>query len=176
MNVPAQATGRDIAGFPGYRVTTDGRVQSAWAPGPRRAPGDVWRDLVQCASVKGYRKVTLCGPGVRKQPNVHRLVAEAFIPNPDDLPCVRHLDGDPANNAVENLAWGTYLENEHDKKRHGTWDATHRGNPKLTRADRDRARALVAGGATHTSVAIDLGVCKSSINRLIAGFSWRNDV
>lgn len=51
---------------------------------------------------------------------VHRMVAEMFIPNPCNLPVVRHLDGDPTNNTVRNLAWGTQKDNYEDSVRHGT--------------------------------------------------------
>jgi hypothetical protein len=45
---------------------------------------------------------------------VHRLVALAWIPNPEGLPVVRHLNNDPSDNRVENLAWGTYRQNSSD--------------------------------------------------------------
>lgn len=166
----------DIEGAPGYRVSTDGRVQTSWtAGGPRRYPTAPWRDLCLVATSKGYLKVTLSGPAGRRQANVHRLVAEAFIPNPGDLPCVRHLDGHQLNNNVSNLAWGTYADNEADKKRHGTWAATHWANAKLTLVDRTSVRALVADGATHGFVAEQFGVSKSAIWRLINGDTWGTD-
>lgn len=55
----------------------------------------------------GYRAVTING----KNYNIHRLVALAFIPNPDNLPHINHLDEDKTNNNVSNLAWCTVSEN-----------------------------------------------------------------
>lgn len=59
----------------------------------------------------GYRRINLTHNGVMKGFLVHRMVAEAFIPNPNGLPCINHIDGNKLNNAVENLEWCTHLEN-----------------------------------------------------------------
>lgn len=55
----------------------------------------------------GYSLVKLCDNGKEKTAKVHRLVAQAFIPNPDNLPWVNHIDENPANNTVSNLEWCT---------------------------------------------------------------------
>lgn len=58
-----------------------------------------------------YLVVNYCSQGKQRHVYVHRLVAEAFIPNPDNKPQVNHKDGNPRNNAVDNLEWVTPAEN-----------------------------------------------------------------
>lgn len=69
----------------------------------------------------GHQAVCLYKDGKRYYKYVHRLVAETFIPNPNDLPVVRHLNDDVYDNRVENLAWGTQKDNHNDAVRNGTF-------------------------------------------------------
>lgn len=55
----------------------------------------------------GYRAVTLDG----KKYNLHRLVAQTFIPNPNNYPIINHIDGNKLNNNIDNLEWCTYSHN-----------------------------------------------------------------
>jgi len=161
---------REIPGYPGYLVTNDGRVF-----GRRTNSGlrHKFRQLCPSPDAKGYLGLTICnGRTARRKVRIHRLVAELFLPNPDDLPCVRHLDGNPANNRAENLAWGSYAQNEEDKRRHGTWD-TRRAGGKLTTVDRKRARELDNSGVLRTSIAREMGVSTATICRLLNGRTWR---
>lgn len=57
-----------------------------------------------------YMHVVLCVDGVRKHKSIHRLVAEAFIPNPENKPTVNHKDENPQNNRIDNLEWATIKE------------------------------------------------------------------
>ncbi len=65
----------------------------------------------QSISKNGYMRVILSDNGKNKTYFVHRLVAEAFIPNPDNLPEIDHIDGDRANNHADNLRWSTRKQN-----------------------------------------------------------------
>lgn len=63
---------------------------------------------------KGYLCVCLYNFGIKYTIYVHRLVAETYIDNPRNKPCVDHIDGDRANNHADNLRWVTYLENNNN--------------------------------------------------------------
>ena len=112
-------TWKPINGFPGYLVSDHGRVLS----GDRPDTCGRWRTgriLRQLTDEHGYRRVTLYRGGESYNRKVHSLVLEAFIgPRPAGLE-TRHLDGDPANNRITNLRWGTRSENVADVLRHGT--------------------------------------------------------
>ena len=60
---------------------------------------------------RGYMKVELKHNGKKRKAYVHRLVAEAFIENPNNKPFVNHIDNNPSNNFVDNLEWCTHQEN-----------------------------------------------------------------
>lgn len=68
------------------------------------------------SSELGYEEIVLSNKGVQYSKLVHRLVAQAFIENPQNKPEVNHLDEDKGNNSVENLEWNTHEENSN----HGT--------------------------------------------------------
>lgn len=117
---------RPIDGFPGYRVGNDGSIWSRWGKiqlpsgkGTRTVLGDTWVRLnpsKQKRSIhRAYLYVNLRG---NKKLRVHRLVLAAFAgPCPDGMEC-RHLDGNPNNNNLANLEWGTPLQNALDRKEH----------------------------------------------------------
>lgn len=71
---------------------------------------------------QGYLLVGLSDSGNTKRVFIHRLVAEAFILNPDDKPTINHVDGNKKNNRVHNLEWATYKENRDHAVRAGLLD------------------------------------------------------
>lgn len=166
-------SGREIPDFPTYRITEDGRLfnRSRRSTNPKR-PWPRWREYHLHVDKRGYALCQLTNGKTKRVVNLHRLLAEVFIPNPDSLPCVRHLDGNARNSVVANLAWGTYSDNENDKKRHGTFMGAVISNSKLTREQRVNALERVRSGESHTAVAKSLNVTRSTIGRLAAGKTW----
>lgn len=70
--------------------------------------------LINSSDRKGYPRVKLTKDGKHISFDVHRLVALTFLDNPDNLPCVMHIDDNPKNNNFKNLKWCTHLENMRD--------------------------------------------------------------
>ena len=94
---------RPVVGYEGlYEVSNLGRVRSVDRYYYRLHKGKV---LSLSKNANGYLKVVLSCNGKCKTIKVHRIVAEAFLPNPDNLPQVNHKDEDKTNNSVDNLEW-----------------------------------------------------------------------
>lgn len=106
-----------------YEVSDQGRVRSlsriitSRNGRPYSVRGSI---LIGSAHKFGYRKVLLCRDNTARTANVHSLVLLAFVgPLPEGY-CTRHLNGDPTDNRLVNLEYGTVSENMRDKRRHGT--------------------------------------------------------
>lgn len=104
----------NIPNYDGYQVSNLGRLKSL--------EKKIWNGhqyiirkekiLKGRINTKGYIKYALYQNKKPKNLSIHRLVAEAFIPNPDNLPQINHIDGNKQNNCVDNLEWCTNGENQ----------------------------------------------------------------
>lgn len=176
---------RVIADFPRYRVSSLGHVQR-FKPDAHghRVTG---KDLKPCtAKGKAYQFVTLCHDGVKKQMRVNRLVCEAFHgPPPTPAHHAAHNDGDSSNNRAGNLRWATGMENEADKRKHGTaaigerhWSklqperrARGEGHGKTKLSDSD-IRAIRQDGRGPRALAAAYGVHRATIGSILARRTW----
>lgn len=109
-----QEVWKDIKNYEGcYQISNLGRVRSLTRKvktfnGVRTSKGQLLKPL---KTNTGYYRVDLKQNQKDKYMSIHRLVAEAFIPNPNNYPCVNHKDNNPQNNCVDNLEWCTQSYN-----------------------------------------------------------------
>lgn len=104
---------KDIAGYEGlYQVSNLGQVRSV---GRIDSRGHFYKSKILSFEImkKGYKRVSFCIEGKIIKKMVHRLVAETFLPNENNLPEINHKDGNKSNNIVTNLEWCTTLDNIH---------------------------------------------------------------
>jgi hypothetical protein len=160
-----------INGFPNYIITNTGRVFSL-----NYNHTGMKKELKSAISSNGYKSVDLYNNGEHKVFMVHRLVAEHFIPNPDNLPQVNHRDGDKDNCNDWNLEWCTTSEN-----------VKHAYNNKLNHIANSRCVEQICDNvviATFNSIAEAsriTGVSKTGIGRCCrntkqvtsGGYKWR---
>lgn len=170
---------RKVVGYDDYYVTNDGRV---WTNNRKNG---IERFMKQ-RCMGGYMSVALYKDGKAKHVRVHRLVAQAFIPNPCNKPYINHIDGNRVNNNVENLEWCTQKENVHhsiyvlgrwtssDKQR-ASASVQGKKNRKLTMEQANELRRLHKEehiSSTKLSEMYNLNL--TSVKRILNGKAYKN--
>lgn len=150
----------DIPGYNGkYLISTYGRVLSLKRNG-------IPRDTIISPIHDRYLYISLRN-GERKKYTVHRLVAMTFLPNPNNLPQIDHIDGNRYNNHVSNLRWVTAMENSHNpltveaKKRAGLARRNTGRNKYIEQ--RDKKGSLIATYPSLHEAERLTGICRSNI-------------
>lgn len=170
---------RTVNGYEGkYEVSSSGDVRSVERTrrGHRGAP-TVVRPRVMKANraAHGYLSLQLCKDGLASTVHVHRIVAEAFVPNPLRFSEVNHKDGVKSNNSASNLEWSSRHGNMRHASKSGLLAVGSRhGNSKLCEEDIPSIRRRFASGESQRQIAHDYGVGSEAIRFVILGRTWRH--
>lgn len=169
---------RAVQGYEGlYEVSDLGRVRSLERDAYRR---DGARLRLKAAMKKltvngaGYVHVRLTKQGASSNVLVHRMVAEAFIPNPDGLPFVNHIDLDTTRNLAANLEWLTHKSNIIHARDGGRLNGGTNANRrfKLNPHSVSEIRKRCGLGERHSVVAREHGVGRRMIGHINGGTRW----
>ena len=168
-------TWKPIPGWEGfYEVSDMGAVRSL----ARRTSGPRGHYALT-ANMKlnphnGYSRIQLMRSGKRYSVFVHRLVLETFVgPRGEGQEC-RHLDGNRANNCLENLVWGTHQENGADRIRHGT-NMPGELNPRAILSESDVRQIISQRGVVPASdLAAKYGVRRYTIYEIWRKRKWKH--
>lgn len=127
------------------------------------------RILKQDVSKKGYLQVSLNFGKQKLHTGIHRMVALAFIPNPENKPQVNHIDGNKLNNHADNLEWCTNKENQI----HAVKNNLHNPNygekhhmAKLTNSEAEEIRNRFNKGVTLKTVSLEYGISMAALSKI----------
>ena len=175
---------RDIKGYEGlYQASNLGNIRSLDRKDGRgfNRKGFVMSPI---PAKTGYLNIHLSKQGKGKTFQIHRLVAEAFLPNPENLQIINHKDENPQNNVVDNLEWCTYKYNSNYGK------MTHDFRSKIVSAEKhprrkldwetvEKIRKLYKRKSKEfgcRGLSEKFGVCQTQIGNIVRGTSWRKEV
>lgn len=168
---------RDVPGFPGYGVSRDGLVWTKRMCGAAYMNmSSEWRQLSPTRFRTGHLYVGLCKNKKRVNRFVHVLVLTAFVgPRPSGFDAC-HNDGNPSNNAIENLRWDTRRQNQMDRVLHGT---SNRGSQhplsKLDEATVSRIRELYAtGNYFQRQLGEMFGIHQVTVGKIVLRKHWQH--
>jgi len=159
---------KDIKDFESYyKVSNYGNVKS------------LYKNIILSNGLSdtGYYIVMLCKKGKGHTKSVHRLVAEHFIPNPENKPTVNHKDATKTNNRASNLEWMTYKENIRHSINAGLTRYPRRiGEPKAKLTERSviDIRCKLKNGDSVNGLAKIHGVARNTIRRIRDNKSWKH--
>lgn len=158
-----------------YCVGSDGSVWSCCRVGRTNKDkrSDQWRPKPPTVARHGYLVVRLRRDGKGVTKTVHSLVATAFHgPCPESQEC-RHLDGNPANAAASNLAWGTVAENAADRKLHGTDPVgIKHGRHVLDEATVIEIRKRIVAGDSQQDIAAAFDISRTAVEAIRHLRTW----
>ena len=167
---------RDVVGYEGsYQVSNCGRVRSLDRidNAGKKRKGRMKRTPV---NGRGYAMVSLSNQESKKTKRLHRLVAEAFLPNPRNHPQINHIDGNPLNNAVENLEWCDAKYNQQHAVRTGLHKPSKGSSHYKTDLNEFQVRVIKRiasqGNIPQRELGSIFGVPQQTISSIKSGRTW----
>lgn len=161
--------------FECYSVSNTGKVISTKIIGGQGTVGKPRQMKLEITS-NGYYSVALGVINKQVQRiSVHRLVAYLFIPNPNKLPIVNHIDGNRLNCCTHNLEWCTFAHNtQHSVQILGKNRGEGSGTAKTNNTEVKEIRRMYSDGRTIIDIAKHVGLGKSMIWNIVSGASWKH--
>jgi hypothetical protein len=168
---------KDIQGYEGlYQISNLGNIKGIQRIVKHSTVGvtrNVPEKLISTFLTKGYKRVNLWKDNKDKKHPVHVLIAQAFIPNPQNKPCVNHIDGKPSNNNINNLEWVTHSENSQHAANMGLISTGEKCNlTKLTEKQVLEIRALKGKMFQH-EIAKRYGITQSGVSTIHTNKNWK---
>ena len=145
---------KEAYGFNNYLCNENGEIYSL-----------LRNKILKGRSLKGYKRVALMKEGKTIDVLVHRLIAQTFLPNPENKPYINHIDGDKTNNSVSNLEWCTQKENVQHAIETGLKDdrGTHSSRASCNEEKLKEIRSLISEGKRNEEIAKIVGVSKDVV-------------
>lgn len=163
---------KQINGFLNYMISDTGFVLSIISD-KDHPDGRILKPGTKSA---GYKYVNLWGDDNQMHPwTIHRLVALHFIPNPDNKPCVNHINGNKSDNRVENLEWVTHKENHVHARSIGLFPVGEaRPESRLKEPEIITIRQMYSDGYTMVSIAQKYLVAPTTVRNIIHRITWKH--
>jgi hypothetical protein len=171
---------KDIQNYEGsYQVSNLGRIKSLERGDICPNGGKFIRKerIMKLRESNGYRRIQLLRNGKYKVYQVHRVVAIAFISNPDNKPFINHINFIRDDNSVENLEWCTHQENILHNVRNNRVKyniAEFHPNSSITREQATEVKKLIIKGVKPTPISKQTGINVGIIYNIKAGLSWNH--
>jgi len=165
---------KQIRNYPDYRIDENGNIISYKRN--KETP------LHPILTKYGYYEVDLYLKGKRRRFKVHRLVAETFIPNINNLPQINHKNGNKLDNTVKNIEWCTCKDNLKHARESGLNTSIPPPNGEGIRNSRSilneeqilQIREKAAKGITHKIIALEYNIGESTVSGIVARIRWRH--
>lgn len=181
---------KPIAGYEGlYEVSNTGLVRSSERSISKRMYGGGIHSykrkgrIMRGDNAVGYVQHQLSKDGIRTRFKAHRLVAMAFIPNPEGKPWVNHIDSNPQNNNVDNLEWCTCRENVIHAIKAGRFRGiTNIPNEKrcrygeankISKLTREKVNIIRSSPENNAEMGRQFGVSRAAIRQVRLGNTWK---